>query len=50
MLEQPDVTIGVTQIKNYSEQLNAHSVNVSVLMIGFASVLDTPKSICWRLG
>jgi putative nucleotidyltransferase with HDIG domain len=43
MLEQPDVTIGVTQIKNYSEQLYAHSVNVSVLMIGFASVLGYSK-------
>ena len=50
MLEQPDVTIGVTQIKNYSEQLYAHSVNVSVLMIGFASVLGYSEELLWRQG
>lgn len=50
MLEQPDVTIGVTQIKNYSEQLYAHSVNVSVLMIGFASVLGYSEELLLEAG
>jgi putative nucleotidyltransferase with HDIG domain len=50
MLEQPDVTIGVTQIKNYSEQVYAHSVNVSVLMIGFASVLGYSEDLVLEAG
>lgn len=50
MLEQPDVTIGVTQIKNYSEQVYAHSVNVSVLMIGFASVLGYSEQLVLEAG
>lgn len=50
MLEQPDVTIGVSQIKNYSEQVYAHSVNVSVLMIGFASVLGYSEEFLLEAG
>ncbi len=50
MVEQPDITIAVTQIKNYSEQLYAHSVNVSVLMIGFASVLGYSEELLLEAG
>ncbi len=50
VLQQPDITIGVTQIKNYSEQVYAHSVNVSVLMIGFASVLGYSKEMVLEAG
>lgn len=50
VIENPDVTIGITQIQNFSGQLYAHSVNVSVLMIGFASVLGYSKDLILEAG
>lgn len=43
VLENPDAFIGVSEIKSYSEQLYAHSVNVSVMMIGLTSLLGYSK-------
>lgn len=50
VVENPDVIIGVSQIKDFDEHIYAHSVNVSVLMIGLASILGYSKESTLEAG
>lgn len=50
IIDNQDVAIGVLQIKDMNEQIYAHSVNVSMMMMGLANILGYSKESIYEAG